>query len=47
MPKTLKGISHAEDKAADKDYYDLPSNVNNKGFVYEEYIFELLKVISH
>tara|TARA_Y100000004_G_scaffold58734_1_gene65398 strand:- start:44 stop:835 length:792 start_codon:yes stop_codon:yes gene_type:complete len=43
MPKTLKGIQHKEDKSTDLDYYDLPSNVNNKGFVYEEYIFELLK----
>ena len=43
MPKTLKGTRHKEDSSADLDSYDLPSNVNNKGFVYEEYIFELLK----
>ena len=32
-----------EDKASDKDYYDQPANVNNKGFLYEQYIFEKLK----
>ena len=43
MATTLRGKRHSEDNTQDKDYYDLPSNVNNKGFVYEEYIFELLK----
>ena len=43
MATSLKGIRHTEDNAQDKDYYDLPTNVNNKGFLYEEYIFELLK----
>lgn len=43
MPKTLKGTRHKEDSSTDLDYYELPSNVNNKGFLYEEYIFELLK----
>ena len=43
MAKTLKGKRHSEDKSTDKDYYDLPTNSNNKGFLYEEYIFELLK----
>ena len=31
MATSLKGIRHTEDNAQDKDYYDLPTNVNNKG----------------
>ena len=34
---------YKEDDKRDKDYYDLPPSINNKGFLYEEYIFELLK----
>ena len=36
MATSLKGIRHTEDNAQDKDYYDLPTNVDNKGFLYEE-----------
>ena len=43
MAKTLKGKRHTEDNARDIDYYDLPGNYNNKGFLYEDYIFSLLK----
>jgi len=43
MSKTLARKRHTEDNAQDKDYYDLPINYDNKGFLYEEYIFNLLK----
>ena len=40
---SAKFKTYKEDSARDKDYYDLPPSINNKGFLYEEYIFELLK----
>ena len=43
MAKTLKGKRHTEDNTRDIDYYDLPGNYENKGFLYEEYIFSLLR----
>lgn len=42
MTNTLARKRHTEDNLQDKDYYDLPINYDNKGFVYEEYIFSLL-----
>jgi len=39
---SLARVQHSEDRGTESDYWNLPSNYNNKGFLYEELIFNKL-----